>query len=1011
MSYHKDLSGKDHPCAQEKIHRLNKTQSYGLFLLVRSTEDPLTMIIRQCSSNTLDFGLPPAEQVIGKSFVDLFEIPEEFVKDPEGGDLHDFTVRQSGQVLRGAIRTFKDEWKFIELVPERFDSNLKGTLNAIISSAYRIMNENESADDMLKGISEFIFKRFEFDRVMWYEFDADFNGTVLHEHSKGGDSQYLGLRFPASDIPAQARRLYLENTIRQIADSHSTPADLIPLGKSINLTKSSLRAVSEKHLEYMRNMGVRSSMSLTISVNGMLFGMFLGHNYSKKDPLGIWEQECLRMISQMCSMRLSTLIANSEAGISLKTERILAFPSGSSVSEIWDQSAEDLQEHMKADAVLLLRRRMDSVDSIELEQIGRGCGEYIPLTVVALALEKLELLQPLSEIVDPNSVTTPSHTRSRSSSRNDSLKGEALNFFIIKNDKNMFFSNSLLNVFKLCFKEATGSTDHDFIPAGMVFISCSLYDLVFLRKEIIRDVKWAGADSSMKDDSKDVLSPRNSFMTFISKERGKSSPWHPDTSIRAKCIRLRILQYVHGEIQGLQKDLAMRLANKRGEFLAHMSHELRTPFNGIIGMLDVLTNATMDEEDKECVHAAYQSAVHMLRILDDVLLVSKMDASKLELNIEKIDIEDLLGVIMKLLKFRAKQTRNRLCAILSDIPSCGIQGDPGRLRQIILNLLTNAMKFTKNGKIEIITKFIENKEELVDCITNLFNAYNGSSCSIEKTTSQIDQGEAVTEDEKLKSWFIVQVKDNGQGIGADAIRDLFKPFSQVEQSGKKQYQGTGLGLHISQNLVHLMGGQIFALSTEHEGTSFVFYIKTASQTESFERLSKKIFNDPDVSGINRSKKENQYSTSTLDSFGPSKSIKFDEKPKISKIRDTTGKASILVADDNLVNQKIIERMCKSLDIVDIKITQNGKEALEYYKMNYADIQTILLDIKMPIMDGWEALHRIRDFETENDLEPSKVFCCTADIMTDAEVFIEAGFDDVLIKPITHERLQQALVRG
>ena len=571
-----------------------------------------------------------------------------------------------------------------------------------------------------------------------------------------------------------------------------------------------------------------------------------------------------------------------------------------------------------------------------------------------------------------------------------------------------------------------------------------------------------------------VMRPLVALVDAVHRIQGGDSSVRLETSNQGELDE--VAQSFNGMLDTLERNRTELVAAKeeaesttrtKSEFLANMSHEIRTPMNGVLGMLELLEQSALPATERGFARTARASAEALLALLNDILDFSKIEAGKLRLETIDFDVRELVEEVGALL---AKQAHTRgielLCVVPSDLPP-RLRGDPSRLRQVLVNLVGNAIKFTHEGEVALSLKFETPLEGMA------------------KVT--------------------FEVRDSGIGMSTETMLRLFKPFTQADSSTTRKYGGTGLGLAISRQLVAIMGGELAVMSEEGHGSTFWFSLtlplgdgtqhsmqagtvlsglrvlvvddnatnrlivehhlsawglnfeaagdgaaaweliqREAERNRRFDlilldhhmpgmdgmTLSRHIAQDPRVCKVPRILLSSsgrltaeEAAESGLDSSlaKPLRARQLYEAIAVAVGRTATVAAPVkaaapaarkagrlLLVEDNPVNQKVALVTLKRLGY-DVQLAGNGREALT--AVQDLAFELVLMDCQMPEMDGFEATRAIREREQSEGLPRVPIVALTANALEgDRTQCLEAGMDDYLTKPFKQDQLKAILER-
>ncbi|OCH91099.1 hypothetical protein OBBRIDRAFT_812319 [Obba rivulosa] len=850
-------------------------------------------------------------------------------------------------------------------------------------------------DTFLKVTAGVIKDLTQFHRVLVYQFDEVWNGQVVAELVDWNQTHDLfrGLHFPAADIPAQARALYALNKVRILYDRGQPTARLVVRSKKdletpLDMTHCYLRAMSPIHLKYLGNMGVRASMSVSIIAFGQLWGLVACHSYGAHGMrVSFPVRQMLRLLSQSISRNIERLSYAQR----LHTRKLInTMPSDQHPSGYIVSNADDLLGLFDADYGVLVIGEGAKILGPNLH------GQEILIIAEYLRLKQFDTIQ-VSQAVTQDYPDLP--------------------------------LNSGLEVI-----------------AGLLYVPLSTGGrdfIAFLRKGQPRQVNWAGRP--YKDgERRNQLEPRTSFRIWSETVAGRCRAWSDEHLETAGVLAL-----VYGKFIEVwrQKESALQTTKLTNILLSNASHEVRTPLNHIINYLELAMNGPLDVETRENLSQSHAASKSLLFTINDLLDLTRLESGNETSFNEVFNLHKTIEEATLL--YRNEASRRGL-AFKLDVKSSPkmVIGDARKIHTVVANLTANALKYTTEGSISIQCRPFE-----------------------EPTGLRAAQNVAVE----------IVVSDTGCGIPPEKLESIFREFEQVESNPPRNHSpGLGLGLAVVARIVEQLGGQLRVDSQLNEGSRFSFLIpfstevgeagsasisptssrslrsRTSSNEGSrnsqidnlVEALSYNHLSQPRYSSPARICQSSDCATAPQSDCGKSgmvessvllRPVKVDEfdldPPVLSKAWSSSPRRSprgnrhsvaegsgpsnlrILIVEDNDINRMILSKRL-SLDGHTVVNVTNGQEGVELLQSDW-DFDCILMDIQMPLLNGYEATERIRSFEHQgrnvsfrlshklNGRIP--IFAVSASLfVSQREQLLRLGLDGWILKPIDFKRLRVIL---
>ena len=757
-------------CDREPIRIPGQIQPHGVLIVLAPTTAPTALEILQVSANVeTQLAISPSElleqplsKLIGASQADAVQ---QIVADNQATSTQSLLLKLPSQNWRALVHT-GGEVVLLELTPCQREGVISSAISdsaALYERLQQGVSQFQQADSP-EAIANIVAKTVQaiagLDRVMIYKLGQDYSGAVIAEavdHPDWEEERFLNLRFPATDIPEQARQLYLQNWLRTIPDVGYEPVPLIPERHPHNqrptdLGIAGLRSVSPMHVEYLQNMGVQASLSISLIVEDRLWGLVACHHL---EPYYIdYEaRKACELLGQLASVELfrqQTLIEKRYQAQVLKIQQQIR------------QTIAQLQPARAIESVLIQYQR-------ELLTLVQASGAVIALGSQMTLIGETPPPERVRPMLD----------------------------WLTKQHKDIYYTQAFSEVFAFANEDTDCASG---LLSISIFLAEASYHILWFRPEQKRSVHWAGnphKPTVVAADGSLYLTPRQSFERWQEDVYKQSLPWKTTEVAAAQELRSTLLLTALEFSRAALRESAQKaqVANQaKSQFLAKMSHELRTPLNAILGFSQLIyQHETLSSEQRSHIDIINRSGEHLLSLINDVLETSRIEAGQTRLNESCFDLYQFIASARDMLTLRAVKKGLLLKVEQSEQLPQYVWGDEGKLRQIIINLVGNAVKFTAQGEVAL----------------------------------KVSSSETAALQDRVRVQF--EVTDTGPGIFPGNFEAIFEPFHQTE-AGRNAYEGSGLGLSISRQNARLMGGDIEVRSHLTHGSTFTCHVQLGVMT-------------------------------------------------------------------------------------------------------------------------------------------------------------------------------------
>ncbi|MUP47482.1 GAF domain-containing protein [Gramella sp. BOM4] len=684
-------------CDKEPIHIIGKSQSHGVIIAC----DRKNLVITQAGQNSQDFFGIPYTDLLGMPLKDLIGMDR--IRSFQGRGTEDTRMEEREIEINDTefimIPHFSGESIIIDFEPIGSQHN-SYEYQRQLSNILNVLHASKTPEDLCNDAAQITRDIFGYDRVMVYKFDEEWNGEVIAEKKNDELESWLGLHYPASDIPKQSRELFMKHRVRIITDVNYDPVPIEPELSPINnepldLSRSELRGVSPIHIEYLKNMKVGASLTAALISNGKLWGLLACHHYSSRH-INYYQRQTCEFLTQIFSNELSLKETNKYI---YKLEE-------------WEVVRGDLVKQVEEKGKIkkgLSQMKVLFTDLMECE------GGALLLDGKVILIGKTPEKKDLRKLADD---------------------------FLSKQNGSLFFTKNLSKM----YPEALRFTQ---TASGILSVKLGRSDrdfLMWFRPEVIQNVSWGGNPDKKAsyDEEKQRITPRKSFDKWTQKLTGVSDPWMDYQLGAARAIRESISNLIQEKqkLKIAKLNEQLRVAHAELELFSQgLSHDLKAPLRGIDGYAHVLKEdhyQNLDRFGQKAVDTILSSTQEMQEHIDNILSFAGVSGQDIEKNIFSVNymVEDILE------SFNVKSTYPKTTIKMEkDLPR--MMADKRMMLQVWSNLVANALKYSEREnepEIEIGAKGMNGKTtyfvkdngigfdpKFKEDIFNLFSRYSGDN--------------------------------------------------------------------------------------------------------------------------------------------------------------------------------------------------------------------------------------------------------------------------------------------